>query len=60
MGKSFCKYLGGFLEVSLVSWRVMIAGLYFWINLCIHGNDVLQVAMFQDRREAEVELYVGL
>ena len=60
MRKSFCKYLEGFLEVSLVSWRIMIVGLYFWINLCIQGRDVLRVAMFQDIREAEVEMYVGL
>ena len=60
MGKNFCKYLGGFLEVSLVSWRVMIARFYFWINLYIQGRDVLRVAMFQDIREAKVEVYVRL
>ena len=57
MGKSFCKNLEGFLEVSLVSWRVIIAGLCFWIIVC---RDVLRVAIFQDIIEAGVEAYVGL
>ena len=35
-------------------------GLYFWIILCMQGRDVLRVAMFQDIREVEVEVYVGL
>ena len=38
----------------------MIARLYFWIILYMQGRDVLRVAMFQDIREAEVEVYVGL
>ena len=60
MEKSFCKNLGGFLEVSLVSWRVIIAGLCFWIIVCREGKDVLRLAIFQDIREARVEAHVGL
>ena len=46
--------------MSLVSWRVIIAGLCFWIIVCRQGSDVLRVAIFQDIREAGVEVYMGL
>ena len=36
-----------------------MAGLCFWTILCMHGKDVLRVAIFQDTREVEVEVYVG-
>ena len=52
--RKICKYLGGFLEVSLVSCRVMIVG--FWISWCMQGRDVLRVAMFQIRSEVGVEV----
>ena len=43
MGNTFCKYLGGFLEVSLVSYKVRITGLCCWISLyvregCVEGG----------------------
>ena len=37
-----------------------MAGLYLWTMVCMQGKDVLRVAIFQDIREVEVEVYVEL
>jgi hypothetical protein len=40
------RYLGDFLEVSLVSCKVFIVGEYLIIKDCKHGNEVFKEEIF--------------